>query len=311
MSVPQTVLDNMDQPEYPLFVINAFTKTPFSGNPAAVCLVKKNQEPSDELKQKLATEINVSETAYVLTINEKDEFATASRFRLRWFTPVTEVKLCGHATLASSAVLFNHLGNSNQTITFDTQCGELIVRKTADGKFCMDFPNNKPVALNEEEIKNLIKVAVGTLPYQDVKYCPNLQYLLIRLEDNVNNLQFQNHKAPMNLMLQAHNGEKILGVILTLKGSSENGYISEDGTVYDFVSRFLDPWTSVHDEDPVTGSAHTVLAPYWAEILNKKQLFACQCSSRRGLLWLDISDDGRIQITGEVFAFIKGSVHIQ
>jgi len=262
------------------------------------------------VKQKLAAEMNLSETAYVTTIHDKDDFSTASRFGLRWFTPTTEVKLCGHATLASSAVIFNCIGNTNQVITFNTLSGELTVRKTADGKFSMDFPSNKPDIQDQEEIKHLIEVAVGTLPYQDVNYSSTTKKLLIRLDDKVNKTQLQNHIVPINLLLQAHDGQKILGIILTLKGSSENNCISDDGKVYDFVSRYFTPWQGI-DEDPVTGSAHTVLAPYWAEFLEKRQLFACQCSKRSGQLWLDTSTKGRVEITGDVFAFIKGSVCIQ
>lgn len=300
----------MSKYNFPLYIVNAFTKDPFRGNPAAVCLIDKNQEPSDELKQQLATEMDLSETAFVMTKTNNDNFKKTQSFGLRWFTPVSEVPLCGHATLASAAVLFYCVGNNSPFITFDTLSGPLTVKNLDNhGKIIMEFPDGKTKEQNKEDIKDLVTIATGSLPYKDIRYSSDKRMYLFRLEDTVQRSQFESYSPSPDLLLQAHCNKDVIGIIVTMKGSAENGCISDDGTVYDYVCRFFAPWFGT-PEDPVTGSAHTVLGPYWAEILNKKQLFACQCSKRKGELWLDMSKEGIVQITGNTFIFVTGSTCI-
>ncbi|GAB6029754.1 hypothetical protein CHUAL_005469 [Chamberlinius hualienensis] len=300
--------------EYQFFLVNAFTNGPYSGNGAGVCLLPKQQsEIDDNLRQKLATEINLSETAFVTSYTEESDFQKESEFGLRWFTPKTEVPLCGHATLASAAVLLYHIGNRNSKVTFDTLSGPLVVEKGAeDHQIRMKMPWRDTVAVNTEtNPQELIKAAVGNLPVKDVRLCPKGKMILIRLDDSVTRKQFENfHPVPSELT-SAYSGPDIIGVIVTMKGSADNGCVDGNGHVYDFVSRFFAPWSGIA-EDPVTGSAHAILGPYWADILNKRQMFVCQCSKRKGELWLQVDEQKFFTaVSGQFFTYVKGHVRFQ
>jgi len=284
----------------PIYIIDSFTSRPFGGNPAAVCLLEK--DISDEEKQKIATEMNLSETAFVVPSNENttndiaqgniDVFQKMSRFSLRWFTPTSEVPLCGHATLASAVVLF-FIRNNQQFLHFETvYSGTLTARRcdlessVRENKLVeMQLPLNPP---SEEIMKaksnpdskiimDLVDVILEGTEFNivNVKRSPITKKLLVHIDD----------KHSKDLSLLRPNKEKLLaidtqnrvrGIIVTVKGSDS----------YDFRSRYFAPWVGI-PEDPVTGSAHTV-APYWSEILQKDSLFAHQSSARGGELWLKV-----------------------
>lgn len=298
--------------EYEFYLVNAFTDAAFSGNGAGVCLIPSSKDASDTLKQKLAAEINLSETAFITSYTEKSDFQSESRFGLRWFTPATEVPLCGHATLASSAVLFHHINNRNQKITFDTLSGPLVVEKgTGNGSIRMEFPlRDTIVASGENNINSLVKATVGDLPVNEVHVSSVARMALIRLDDTVTRKQFESFNPIGSELIKAGNNVDYIGVIVTLKGSKINGSVDDQGNTYDFISRFFAPWSGI-DEDPVTGSAHAVLGPFWAKHLGKTKLYACQSSKRRGELWLEVNQLGSsVVISGKFFTYFKGHVII-
>uniref|UniRef100_A0A3Q1BRC9 Phenazine biosynthesis like protein domain containing n=1 Tax=Amphiprion ocellaris TaxID=80972 RepID=A0A3Q1BRC9_AMPOC len=289
--------------EIPVFVLDAFTNLLFKGNPAAICPLM--HELSDDLYQKIATEMNLSETAFITRTNPSDSFSTGSRFRLRWFTPTNEVNLCGHATLASGAMLFEHQNNVNPTVVFETLSGDLAVTKKGDG-YVMDFPLNPPgqeVQYDPNAFRDIIKVAVGNHPVQDVCLSPTTKKLMIRLADSCDRSVLTSLKVDAAALQSTEKSGRVKGLIITAKGSPD----CQPG--YDFYSRFFAPWNGI-DEDPVTGSAHTVLGSYWSEKLGKKKMLAYQCSSRGGELELEVRDDGRINISGQAVSVLQGTITI-
>ncbi|XP_056113181.1 phenazine biosynthesis-like domain-containing protein [Rhinichthys klamathensis goyatoka] len=285
--------------EIPIFTVDAFTNVPFKGNPAAVCLIE--HELQDDLYQSIAAEMNLSETAFITRLNPMD-FSSGEKFGLRWFTPKTEVALCGHATLASAAVLFYIKKNINPVVVFETMSGDLKVRQHEES-LIMDFPLNKPKPQDQHEIKDLLKAAVGDLPIQDVCYCPTTKKLMIRLADTCDSSKLTSLRPDAEALLKNESTGKLKGVIVTMKGAPT----AQPG--YDFYSRYFAPWFGI-PEDPVTGSAHTVLAGYWSEKLNKKKMLAYQCSSRGGELELELRDDGRLNISGRAQIILQGTLKI-
>ncbi|KAM3625096.1 uncharacterized protein V6R79_006652 [Siganus canaliculatus] len=284
--------------EIPVFVVDAFTNLPFKGNPAAICPLQ--HELSDDLYQKIAAEMNLSETAFITRINPSDSFTTGSRFRLRWFTPTNEVELCGHATLASAAVLFQQKKNVNSTLVFETLSGDLGVSNQGED-FVLDFPLRSPVQEDPNEFREVIKIAAGNNPVQEVYLCPISKKLLVRLCDSCDRSVLTSRKVDTVALHNSEKSDRVKGVILTMKGSPD----SQPG--YDFYSRYFSPWNGI-PEDPVTGSAHTVLGCYWSQKLGKKKLLAYQCSSRGGELKLQVRDDGRINIAGQATTVLQGTI---
>ncbi|XP_028845384.1 phenazine biosynthesis-like domain-containing protein 1 isoform X1 [Denticeps clupeoides] len=317
--------------EVPIYFVDAFTNLPFKGNPAAVCLLQHALQ--DEMYQKIAAEINLSETAFVIPLKSSD-FTSEARFALRWFTPTNEVPLCGHATLASAAVLFylrskvlpctkhsftsNHLlilriphclhvwpynttvtENINPAVVFETLSGDLCVRQNGES-LVMDFPLNKPIPLDPHEFTNLIQVALGDLVPQDVRYCHATKKLLVRLADTCDRSVLTSLKPDPEKLLRTESRGKITSLIVTMKGAPT----CQPG--YDFYSRNFAPWNGI-PEDPVTGSAHTVLAGYWAEELGKQKMLAYQCSKRGGELELEIKGD-RVDISGRAVVVLQGTL---
>ncbi|XP_067241336.1 phenazine biosynthesis-like domain-containing protein 1 isoform X2 [Chanodichthys erythropterus] len=285
--------------EIPIFTVDAFTNLPFKGNPAAVCLI--GNELQDDLYQSIAAEMNLSETAFITKRNSMD-FSSGARFGLRWFTPKSEVPLCGHATLASAAVLFYLKKNVNPVVVFETMSGELHVRQHEES-LIMDFPLNNPKPQDQHEIKDLLKAVVGDLPIQDVCYSATTRKLMIRLSDTCDRSELTSLRPEAEALLKNESTGKIKGVIVTIKGAPN----AQPG--YDFYSRYFAPWFGI-PEDPVTGSAHTVLAGYWSEKLNKKKMLAYQCSSRGGELELELRDDGRLNISGRAQIILQGTLKI-
>ncbi|XP_013857303.1 phenazine biosynthesis-like domain-containing protein 1 [Austrofundulus limnaeus] len=286
--------------EIPVFTLDSFTNLPFKGNPAAVCPLV--HELNDDLYQKIAAEMNLSETAFITTINPSDTFTTGSRFRLRWFTPTTEVNLCGHATLASAAVLFQYKKNVNPRLVFETKSGDLTVTQKKDG-YIMDFPLNPPTQQDPENFKDIIKAAVGNLPIQGVFLSTTMKKLIIRLSDSCDRSALTGLNVDPAALLSVETDGQIKALIVTMKGSPD----CQPG--YDFYSRNFAPWVGI-PEDPVTGSAHTVLGSYWSKELGKKKMLAYQCSSRGGELELEVRDDGRINIAGEVVTVLQGIIRL-
>lgn len=246
--------------------------------------------------------MNLSETAFIIKINPSDNFTTGSRFRLRWFTPTTEVNLCGHATLASARVLFQYENNVNTKLVFETRSGELCVTRCGEG-CVMDLPLNPPSPADPHEFKDIIKAAVGNLCVQEVYLSEKTKKLLIRLADSGNRSELSNLKIDAAALQRSETTGKVKGVIVTAIGSPK------DQPGYDFYSRYFAPWFGI-TEDPVTGSAHTVLGSYWAEKLGKRKLLAYQCSSRGGELELEVRDDGRINIVGHTVTIMRGTITI-
>lgn len=256
-----------------IFQVDAFTKNVFSGNPAAV--VPLDEWPSRDTMQMIASENNLSETAFY--VPEK-----GGSFRIRWFTPTTEVDLCGHATLASAHVLFSHQGYSEKTIRFQSNSGELTVEKR-DDLYWMNFPAQPPDAI---PVPKLIPDAIGTIPI----YTGMNVDLLILVHD-------EETVAKMKPDLQLLEKMEARGVIVTARGNN-----------VDFVSRFFAPNVGV-PEDPVTGSAHTVLTPFWAKKLGKDRLKARQLSKRGGVI--HCSNLGkRVEIGGSAVTYMKGSIQV-
>ncbi|XP_068444085.1 phenazine biosynthesis-like domain-containing protein 2 isoform X2 [Clinocottus analis] len=244
--------------------------------------------------------MNLSETAFITRIDPSDNFTTGSRFRLRWFTPTTEVNLCGHATLATAAVLFKHKKNVNPKLVFETRSGDLAVTEKGEG-YVMDFPLNPPTQEDAEEFRDLIKAAVGNHPIQDVYFSANTKKLMVRLADSCDRSVLTSLKVDPVALKSSETSGKVKGLIITMKGSPD------DQPGYDFYSRFFSPWNGI-PEDPVTGSAHTVLGSYWSKKLGKTKMLAYQCSSRGGELELEVRDDGRINISGQSVTVLQGTI---
>lgn len=259
----------------PIYQADAFTDTLFGGNPAAICPLQ--EWLPDAVMQKIAAENNLSETAFFVK--------TDKGFLLRWFTPEMEIDLCGHATLASAHILFTELGYTGPAIHFDTlKAGVLTVTRDAD-KYTLDFPSRPPQPVNALPM-GLINALGGKIPVEVLKA---QNYLVVyETEDDVRNL-----KPDFNLLAKIDT----LGVIVTAEGNDDN---------IDFVSRFFAPSAGIN-EDPVTGSAHCNLIPYWADVLEKEQLHTCQVSARTGELWCELKGD-RVLMSGKATTYLKGEI---
>lgn len=254
----------------PLYQIDAFTTELFHGNPAAVCPLEEWLE--DDRLQAIAAENNLSETAFFT--KKQDHYV------LRWFTPVTEVDLCGHATLAAAFVIFNYLDGSLTKVDFSTKSGTLTVER--DGALLsMDFPARPASVCNVPE--NLMK-GLGIEP--DEVFLARDYFVVYDAEEKIQSL-----RPEMDRLLDIDG----LGVIVTAPGKD-----------VDFVSRFFAPKAGV-PEDPVTGSAHCTLIPYWSERLNKKKLHARQLSQRGGELFCENLGD-RVKIAGHAVTYLEGSI---
>jgi PhzF family phenazine biosynthesis protein len=258
-----------------LYQIDAFTDKLFAGNPAAVCPLDEWLE--DEVLQKIAIENNLAETAFFVKL-ENDNY------HLRWFTPEIEIDLCGHATLASAFVLFEELAYPYDKIIFESKSGLLSVSKT-DDYLELDFPSRPPA---QAELPVAISQALNIQPQEVWKA---RDYLLVYdSEEDIKNLK------PNIGQLEQVNIDPG-GIIVTAKGNE-----------VDFVSRFFTPQASVF-EDPVTGSAHCTLVPYWAKKLNKTGFHARQISPRGGELFCNLKGE-RVYIRGKAIKYLTGTIEI-
>ncbi|MEO8148954.1 MAG: PhzF family phenazine biosynthesis protein [Bacteroidia bacterium] len=255
------------------YQVDAFTDKLFGGNPAAV--VPLDHWLDDGLMQQIGAENNLSETAFLVKEN--------NGYRIRWFTPTNEVKLCGHATLASAYVIFNHLGFEGSKIEFQSLSGLLSVTKDND-MLTLNFPVNGriPTKLKEDVAK-----ALGQSPIE-LYWCIDNLLAIFNSQKEIENL---NPDFAALKTISKH------GVITTAKGDE-----------VDFVSRCFFPASGIN-EDPVTGSAHTIFTPYWAEKLGKKKLIAKQISKRGGDLICELAGD-RVLISGKAKLFMIGEIYV-
>lgn len=256
-----------------IFQADAFASELFKGNPAAV--VPLAQWLPDQKMQQIAAENNLSETAFFIP--------EADHFHIRWFTPKAEVKLCGHATLATAHVLFNELNFQEKQIEFNSKSGVLTVKKVED-KLQLDFPAD--FAIEVEPVLAFTE-AFGAKPLATFK--GKTDYLL--LFDSEEAIKIM--KPNFHLLYQTD----ARGIMVTAKGNE-----------VDFVSRFFAPGVGI-DEDPVTGSAHTTLIPFWSKRLNKTEMTALQLSERGGRLWCNLSGD-RVLISGKAVTYLRGEIEI-
>jgi PhzF family phenazine biosynthesis protein len=259
------------------YVVDAFTDELFKGNPAGVCLV--DEFPDDDVMQNVAAENNLAETAFAYAVNRNN------RYDLRWFTPETEIDLCGHATLATAFVITNFVNKELTDISFNTKSGILNVTKTHD-LFVMDFPARIPVQV---EVTGLMEDAAGVKVLE--AHLARDMLLLLENEETVRKLN------PDMRKIAAIPG--CFGLIVTAKGSSKDT---------DFVSRFFAPGAGI-PEDPVTGSSHTSLIPFWAKRLNKEIMTAKQLSKRGGTLYCENCGD-RVKIAGRAALYLTGEIII-
>lgn len=257
-----------------IYQVDAFTKEVFKGNPAAVIILEK--WPKVDQMQRIANENNLSETAYAVPVGEC--------YEIRWFTPEMEVELCGHATLAAAHVLFKHKKYPGDWICFESiHSGRLIVKRS--GKLLtLDFPAD---IMEEMVVPELIATALQKAPLKAFKGKTDFMFIYASESD------IETMEPDFGLLAQV--GGR--GVIVTAPGND-----------VDFVSRFFAPQTGVN-EDPVTGSAHTSLTPYWSKVLGKKRLTASQLSSRGGELICEDKGE-RVEISGHAVTYMKGKVRI-
>ena len=258
--------------QIPLFQVDAFTSELFGGNPAAVCPLEKWL--ADDQLQAIAAENNLSETAFFVRQGE--------RYHLRWFTPTMEVDLCGHATLASAFVILKVLDSGADMVTFDTRSGELVVRSDGD-MLSMDFPSKPPAPC--EPPANLLE-ALGGHPLEVLK--ADYYLVVYETEAEVRGLQ-----PDMELLASIEDATVI---------------VSAHGEEVDFVSRFFCPGFGI-PEDPVTGSAHCTLIPFYALRQCKSRLHALQVSARGGELFCEDKGE-RVTISGHAVLYLKGVIEL-
>jgi len=258
----------------PMWQVDAFSARRFAGNPAAI--VSLDAWLPDEILQAIALENNLSETAYLL--RDGDDY------QIRWFTPLVEVSLCGHATLASAWVVFQRLEPGRRRVVFQSESGPLPVEAEGD-KLVLDFPQSK---LEPATDGASIVAALGRVPRE--LFAGHQWLALYESEAEIRAIE------PDMAALIATG---IHGVIVTAPGND-----------CDFVSRFFAPSAGV-PEDPTTGSAHTRLAPFWAQKLGKTRFHARQLSARGGELWCELGPaEGRVRIAGQVTPFLEGTIEI-
>lgn len=271
----------------PLYWVDAFTAKRFHGNPAAVVPLAAWPEPA--LMQKIAFENGLAETAFFVR-------TAPDRFHLRWFTPELEMDLCGHATLASAFVAFHHLGQGGERIVFDSRSGPLTVLRRPDGKLELDFPARPPEPVPEAQLPpTLLPGLRGPRP----EWIGKARDYFCVYSTATAVLALKPDFALLNQI-------DVIGIIVTAPGA--------DGV--DFVSRFFAPNAGI-PEDPVTGSSHCTLIPYWAQRLGKNTLAARQVSARGGELLCELVPStgagqagGRVKMAGHAVLYLRGEIEV-
>lgn len=259
----------------PFFWIDAFTSHAFGGNPAAI--VPLSAWLPDETLQQLAAQHGLSETAYYVP-------SANGRFHLRWFTPSREVDLCGHATLAAATVIFDRETDRDRVL-FDSQSGALTVTKDGSGRSALNFPSRPPTALADDDRTRALLSALGI---EQADWVGKSRDYFVVLPD----------QAALSALTPDFDR--------LLEFDSTAVTVSAPGDEPDFVSRHFAPGYGI-DEDPVTGSAHCSLTPYWADRLGKPSLRARQISARGGELWCDLEGD-RVTIAGHAVIYLRGEL---
>jgi len=257
----------------PVYIADAFTHNLFGGNPAAVCPLT-NWLP-DNLMQQIAAENNLSETVFFVPKEDKT-------FAVRWFTPTVEVKLCGHATLAAAHIMFTELGYNKDEIIFHSASGKLVVSKVGESSIQLDFPAN-----DCEEITDIPEGLFEGLKIPEAPvFKSTFDYMVV--------LPSQRAVEALQPDFSELAKVKARGVICTARGEES-----------DVVARCFYPQSGIN-EDPVTGSAHTIIIPYWAKQLGKTNLKSIQLSKRKGYLDCELKGD-RVLMRGEVVTYLKGT----
>ncbi|MDJ0632915.1 MAG: PhzF family phenazine biosynthesis protein [Xenococcaceae cyanobacterium MO_188.B29] len=256
----------------PIFQVDAFTDKVFGGNPAAVCLLENWL--SDDVMQQIARENSVAETAFFIPLDEG--------FEIRWFTPEIEMDLCGHATLAAAHIIARHLNYSLSSIQFKSKSGKLTVT-IEDKLLTLNFPSREPKPSKAPQI------ILDAIKYQPKEILKSRDYILVFEDEEIIRLLQPNQSILDRINLDPG------GIIVTAQGKN-----------VDFVSRFFTPQASIF-EDPVTGSAHCSLIPYWSKKLNKDSLVALQLSSRIGKLFCKNVGE-RVLISGEAVTYLEGHI---
>ncbi len=265
-------------------IVDAFTDRPFAGNPAGVVLLDSGPFPDDDRLQRIAAEVNLSETAFAHPLPGDAE----ADWALRWFTPTTEVDLCGHATLATAHVL-RTTGTAGGTVRFASRSGVLTAGAATDGSITLDFPT---APLTEVAVGDEVRAALGAEVVSAHDTGENVGDLLVELPD-------EKTVRALTPDLTAVARLPHRGVIVTARAAEEDA-------PYDFVSRFFGPAVGV-DEDPVTGSAHTALAPLWSARLGRETLTGLQASARTGLVRTTLRGE-RTLLTGDAVTVIDGEL---
>lgn len=264
-----------------LRTVDAFAERPFTGNPAAILML--DETPPDDWMAAVARETNLSDTGFVIREDVPD-----ADFRLRWFTPTVEIDLCGHATLASAHCLFED--GYDGPIRFATRSGILTVERQADGSLAMDFPAWP--STDHEAATDAVANALGA-PVESTSLTANGAFLLALMSDEAAVRDIQPDLDAV-AMLSAS-----VGLIPTAQADPE--------AEYDFVSRVFAPQAGI-PEDPVTGSAHTALAPYWADRLGRTTMTGLQVSPRSGLVGVELHGD-RVTVTGRAVTVFDGALN--
>lgn len=272
-----------------IFQVDAFTSEAFKGNPAAVCILEN--DISDELMKNIAQEMNLSETAFVKPLKNSN-IGKGNLFSLRWFTPEVEVDLCGHATIATSKVLFDEFNIKEQYIKYETKSG-LLTAKKKDEKISLDFPIDKALDFN---LTQDILDAMGIRSYSKAIIGEKTRKLVIEVKDKDNII---NLKPNFEILKSLKFKSDVKGIGVTCRGNEK----------YDFISRYFNPWAGIN-EDPVTGSVHTLLANYWSNKLNKMDMNAYQASNRSGEISLKLLENDRVKLSGEAVIVLRGELYL-
>jgi len=290
---------------YEIYIVDAFTSNRFSGNPAAVCYLgdRSISSVSEKQMRDVAKEMNLSETAFLAKIDEGSGI-----YALKWFTPTTEVKLCGHATLASAHVLFTHLKVSQKGVTrltFKTLSGDLFVVQNENGLIEMDFPQGfcHTIDLGPEVILNLTKnCAISQRDILGTFFDEKSGKLIVEM---TNLESIISAKVSSDGLLQMSFPVNVRGISLTTSNLSDQTHCKN----CDFASRYFSPWNGI-PEDPVNGSSHAILGPFYKKKLNKNSFTAYMASERTGHLYISLEDVGRVRISGYAVTTLSGLIRV-
>ena len=282
--------------ELAIYVVDAFTEQQFKGNSAAV--VPLTEWIADELMQNIAIENNLSETAFIKEI-------APNRYEIRWFSPLTEIDFCGHATLASSFILFNQFDVQGEIDFVTLEVGTLSVQQLDNGRIQMSFPNQLP-----EIVKDIPPAVLDGLSIKPLVVMKNRQayFAVLASANEVLNVEYKaeclKSLAPYDLVVTSsvmNDSELSVNVANASEGKGKD-------IKANFISRYFWP-ASGGDEDPVTGSIHAGLAPYWSKQLNKNSMSAYQASKRGGMLYCEIKD-ARVLVSGSAILYLKGNIFV-